>query len=122
MAAPIASGDPAITLSEFSNALSDSGSDEDEEEQRDTAESFRRSPRVRNPKPKYRDFEVDLPASLVIEAMNTLMEPQTVQEALDAPDAGKWIGALEKEYKDLMRNNTWELVERPKGKKVLSSK
>ncbi|OWZ05759.1 hypothetical protein PHMEG_00022087 [Phytophthora megakarya] len=48
------------------------------------------------------------------------MEPQTVKEALDAPDAAKWIEALKKEYKDLMRNNTWELVERPKGKKVLS--
>ncbi|POM72295.1 Hypothetical protein PHPALM_11012 [Phytophthora palmivora] len=51
-----------------------------------------------------------------------LMEPQSVQEALPAPDAEKWKKALEKEYKDLMRNNTWELVERPKNEKVLTSK
>uniref|UniRef100_H3H3Z1 Reverse transcriptase Ty1/copia-type domain-containing protein n=1 Tax=Phytophthora ramorum TaxID=164328 RepID=H3H3Z1_PHYRM len=122
MAVPIASGDPQIPMSGVAHALGDSGSDEDEEEERDTAESFRRSTRVRHPNPKYRDFEVDLPASLVIEAVNSLMEPQTVQEALIAPDAGKWIEALEKEYIDLMRNNMWELVERPKGKKVLSMK
>ncbi|OWZ04704.1 Methylmalonate-semialdehyde dehydrogenase [Phytophthora megakarya] len=32
------------------------------------------------------------------------MEPQTVEEALNAPDADKWKEALEKEYSDLMRN------------------
>ncbi|GMF24220.1 unnamed protein product [Phytophthora fragariaefolia] len=122
MAIPIASGYHQVPIDEVANALSDSGSDEDEEEERDTAESFRRSTRVRHSNPKYADFEVDLPASLVIEAVNALMESQTVQEALNAPDADKWIEALEKEWKDLMRNNTWELVERPKGKKVLSSK
>ncbi|GMF23407.1 unnamed protein product [Phytophthora fragariaefolia] len=122
MAVPIASGDHQIPIDEVANALSDNGSDEDEEEERDTTESFRRSTRVRHSNPKYADFEVDLPASLGIEAVNALMEPQTVQEALNAPDADKWIEALEKEWKDLMRNNTWELVERPKGKTVLSSK
>ena len=38
------------------------------------------------------------------------------------PDSNEWIKALEKEYNDLMRNNAWELMERPKGKMILSSK
>ncbi|KAE8959622.1 hypothetical protein PR003_g32125 [Phytophthora rubi] len=50
------------------------------------------------------------------------MEPQSVDEAMQGPDAEKWIEALEKEYYDLMRNNAWVLVERPKGKKILGSK
>jgi hypothetical protein len=37
------------------------------------------------------------------------MEPQTVQQALDATEAGKWIEALEKECKVLMRDNTCAL-------------
>ncbi|GMF23102.1 unnamed protein product [Phytophthora fragariaefolia] len=51
------------------------------------------------------------------------MDPETVDDALSGPDAKKWIEALEKEYGgDLMRNNIWELVERPKDKKVLTGK
>ncbi|GMF30505.1 unnamed protein product [Phytophthora fragariaefolia] len=122
MAVPIASGDHQIPIDEVANALSDSGSDEDEEEECDTAESIRRLTSARHSNPTYADFEVDLPARLVIEAVNALMEPQTVQEALKSPDADKRIEALEREWKDLMRNNTWELVERPKGKNVLSRK
>ncbi|KAE8906575.1 hypothetical protein PF007_g21338 [Phytophthora fragariae] len=122
MPVPIASGDRAVSMTEVAKALSDSGSDEDEEELSDTTESFRRSTRVRRPNPKYQDYEVDLPLSLVIEAVNALMEPQTIDEALSGPDADKWIEALEKEHGDLMRNNTWELVERPKDKKVLTGK
>ncbi|POM59444.1 Retrotransposon Tca5 Polyprotein [Phytophthora palmivora] len=64
------------------------------------------------------DYEVDIPASLVIEAVNLLLEPQSVQEALNSPDSAQWKEAMEKEYVDLMRNNTWELVELPKGKKM----
>ncbi|GMF40654.1 unnamed protein product [Phytophthora fragariaefolia] len=86
------------------------------------ATSFRRSTRIRRPNVRLQDYEIEIPASLVIEAVNALMEPQTVDEALQGPDAAKWIEALEKEYYDLMRNNAWVLVERPKGKKILGSK
>ncbi|KAE8903564.1 hypothetical protein PF005_g12945 [Phytophthora fragariae] len=56
---PIAAGDPAIPISDVAEILNDSGSDEDEEEQCDTAESFRRSTRVRYPnipEPKVQRF------------------------------------------------------------------
>ncbi|GMF18004.1 unnamed protein product [Phytophthora fragariaefolia] len=79
MAVPIALEDHQTLMREVANALSDNGIDEDNAKERKTAESFRRSTRVRLPNPIYRDFEVDLPASLGIEAVNALMEPQTVQ-------------------------------------------
>lgn len=118
---PIAIGDPSSPVDKVDDAIRDSES-EDDVMMNDTTESFRRSHRTRWPSSRYKDFEVELPLSLMIEAVNSIMEPQTLEEALAAPDADQWIQALKKEYGDLMRNNTWELVERPKGKKVLTSR
>ncbi|GMF24868.1 unnamed protein product [Phytophthora fragariaefolia] len=125
-------GDPADLLGRFTTYegfIDDDSEDEDDDEAdgwRDEASraatSFRRSTRIRRPNVRLQDYEIEIPASLVIEAVNVLMEPQTVDEALQGPDAEKWIDALEKEYYDLMRNNAWVLVERPNGKKILGSK
>ncbi|OWZ01585.1 hypothetical protein PHMEG_00026993 [Phytophthora megakarya] len=53
---------------------------------------------------------------MIIEDVNTVMEPQTVKKVLVAPDAVVWIEILEKEHMDLMRNGTWEQVKRPMDK------
>ena len=79
-------GDPAFLMKMAPDTLGDSGS---ETEASDMAESFRRSRRVRKPNTRLQDFEVELPPSLVVEAINTVMEPQTVQQALMEPDADK---------------------------------
>ncbi|KAE9282446.1 hypothetical protein PF008_g27639 [Phytophthora fragariae] len=124
-------GDPADLLgrlSTYAGFIDNDSEDDDDEadgwrgEASRAATSFRRSTRIRRPNVRLQDYEVEIPASLVIEAVNVLMEPQSVDEALQGPDAEKWIEALEKEYYDLMRNNAWVLVERPKGKKILGSK
>ncbi|CAI5716675.1 unnamed protein product [Peronospora effusa] len=60
--------------------------------------------------------------ALVIQAVNELLEPMSVTEALSAPDAKQWIKALETEYHELMRNHVWELVDRPSGVKILKNK
>lgn len=65
---------------------------------------------------------MDIPASLVIQSVNELLEPVSVEEALSAPDAKKWIEALDNEYKEQIRNHVWELVDRPPGVKVLKNK
>ncbi|KAE8996351.1 hypothetical protein PR003_g4091 [Phytophthora rubi] len=95
--APIAFGEPASSMDEVADAISDSGS-EDDVEMNDTAESFRRSTRTRWPNSRYRDYEVELPMSLVIETVNSLMDPETVDNAFSGPDAEKWVEVLEKEY------------------------
>ncbi|KAG3179687.1 hypothetical protein PC128_g15824 [Phytophthora cactorum] len=84
--------------------------------------SFRWSTRARRPNVRLQDYEIEIPAGLVVEAVNELMEPQSVEEALQGPGADKWEEALKKEHADLIRNSTWVLVERPKGKKILTSK
>ncbi len=46
-------------------------------------------------------------------------EPRTIQQALDAPVKKKWKTALESEYSSLMKNEAWDLVELPQGRKPI---
>ncbi|OWZ03494.1 hypothetical protein PHMEG_00024766 [Phytophthora megakarya] len=60
------------------------------------------STRVRRPNVRLHDYEVEIAANLIVQAANELLEPTSIPEALSAPDAKKWIAALETEYKELM--------------------
>ena len=84
--------------------------------------SLRRSTRERRQSCRLRGCAVSLPMSLVIQAVNALTEPTSVNEALASSDCEQWVGALECEFDSLMRNKTWDLVPRPRGVKVLTSK
>ncbi|CAI5728216.1 unnamed protein product [Peronospora farinosa] len=88
----------------------------------DPEAAFRRSTRVRRQNVRLSDYELNISAALVIQAVNELLEPMSVTEALSAPDAKQWIKALETEYGELMRNHVWELVDRPSGVKILKNK
>ena len=46
----------------------------------------------------------------------------TSSEALDGPFKNKWHQAMTEEVSSLLKNGTWELVPRPKNRKVISSK
>ncbi|KAE9001680.1 hypothetical protein PR002_g17848 [Phytophthora rubi] len=119
----IASGDSVRScLSSVGDNLSGNESDEDNDEDNGLGASFRRSTRIRHPNVRLADYEIELPASLVIQAVNAILEPTSVEAALEAPDAEKWVEALNTEFAELLRNNTWELVERPADAKVLTSK
>ena len=45
--------------------------------------------------------------------------PNNLQDTLDNP---KWKVAMAEEMKALQKNDTWELVELPKGKKTIGCK
>ena len=49
-------------------------------------------------------------------------EPRNRKEALQRPDATKWIDAMQDEYNSLMKNKTWEVVDDPKDQHVISSR
>jgi len=51
-----------------------------------------------------------------------LIEPNWLTEALSSPEASKWLDAATDEYNSLIANNTWELVELPKGRKPITCK
>ena len=44
------------------------------------------------------------------------LDPQSFKEASGIP---KWDKAMEEEYNSFMKNNTWDLVPLPKGRKVV---
>ena len=48
--------------------------------------------------------------------------PQSVQEAVNGPQADQWIEAMDKEYAALVENGTFELTDLPKGQKAIGSK
>lgn len=49
-------------------------------------------------------------------------DPSSVKEALESPDTPHWQTAMDKEYKSLVDNHTWELTDLPPNKSVISSK
>ena len=48
--------------------------------------------------------------------------PESVQEALQGPQREKWQQVMNSEMESLRENGVYELVDRPKGKKVVKSK
>lgn len=51
-----------------------------------------------------------------------LKEPQSYEEALKSPQADLWREAMNDEFKSLLENGTWELVECPPGVKPVPMK
>ncbi|KAM1333941.1 hypothetical protein ACFX2F_009916 [Malus domestica] len=49
-------------------------------------------------------------------------EPETYEEARAHNDNDKWMKAMELEMDSLLKNDTYELVELPKGRKALKNK
>src|SRR5437762_7702582 len=50
-------------------------------------------------------------------------EPTTMQEAINHPTRGKqWEKAIRDEYESLIKNHTWDLVRRPKGRRIVTNK
>ncbi|CAI7824058.1 unnamed protein product [Closterium sp. NIES-53] len=49
-------------------------------------------------------------------------EPATLKEALESSDAEEWKKAMESELKSIEKNDTWELVVLPEGRKAITSK
>ena len=49
-------------------------------------------------------------------------DPLSHLQALSSPDSVAWNKAMDQEYSALIRNNTWELVSKPPGKRVIGVK
>lgn len=56
---------------------------------------------------------------ILLASLSTLKEPCTYEEAIMEP---AWQDAMQKEFNVLERNNTWELVKLPQGKKPITCK
>lgn len=48
------------------------------------------------------------------------MEPNSYKEAMESEETCKWYLAMEQEMLSLRKNHTWELVEKPRDKRVVT--
>lgn len=75
----------------------------------------RRSERI--PKPKiWNDFVTYVATARLND------DPQSIEDALSRPDAHLWKHAISEEYNSILRNDTWELVDLPAGRKAIANK
>ena len=49
-------------------------------------------------------------------------EPNSFKEAINCPNKFKWLEAMNNEFNSLLRQNTWQLVSLPKGRKALKGR
>lgn len=49
-------------------------------------------------------------------------EPQSLKEALSSHDCEKWKQAMKEEFDSILKNETWEVVDLPNGKKPIGCK
>lgn len=49
-------------------------------------------------------------------------EPESYQDAVNGDDSKKWKNAMQEEFNSLIKNDTWELVERPGACKIVDNK
>jgi len=78
---------------------------------------------VSNEEPRYparRRAEKQFPDYVVYHVQQK--EPITVKEALTGKESEKWYKAMREEYDSILKNQTWELVDLPKGKKAIDCK
>ena len=58
----------------------------------------------------------------VPEPEEVLMAEIPVKEAVSGPDAGSWFHAMADEVKSILKNDTWQLVERSGNRQVIGSR
>lgn len=85
------------------------------------AEATRRSQRTRKPPARLNDY-----LCVVAYALNTecFVEdvPESIEELQKLEDWPEWKVAVKEELRSLAENDTWELVDLPKGRKVVDNK
>jgi hypothetical protein len=78
-------------------------------------QELRRTTRVSRPTQRYSP-------SLCYALFTDAGEPESFQEAVDCFEKSKWLEAMKDEMNSLHLNETWDLVELPKGKKALKNR
>lgn len=53
-----------------------------------------------------------------VDQINAIIEPKTVEEAIDSEYKEQWKQAMNKEFKSLIDNQTWTLCKLPEGRKA----
>ncbi|KRX69779.1 Retrovirus-related Pol polyprotein from transposon TNT 1-94 [Trichinella sp. T6] len=79
-----------------------------------------RSGRRGRPKKVYQKKEVQLVPCEDVASIAVMNDPKSVAEALSCHESKEWFEAMKREYEALVKNNTWEIVNRPQRQKVIT--
>jgi len=100
----------------FFDEAFDSDDSEDTGEDDETREPIQEEPDDET-EPRY-----NLRNRRVEESHLILNEPSSLKGAMQSPDSKNRIKAAEDEFNSLIKNDTWELVQLPEGKRAITSK
>ena len=81
-----------------------------------------RSRRTIKPPQRYAEVDIMAYALNVVEVIEAGEEPSTYKEVISCMDLEKWLVAEHKKMKSLHKNEIWELVKLPEGKKAIRCK
>ena len=93
---------------------SDSAAEEESKDEEPQTPAVRRSVRERRQPERYS------PSAFALSVTND--DPRTVKEAVDSEDGKLWKEAMVDEMASLHKNEAWDLVELPVGRKPIGSK
>ncbi|KRY44405.1 Retrovirus-related Pol polyprotein from transposon TNT 1-94 [Trichinella britovi] len=79
-----------------------------------------RSGRRGRPKKVYQKEEVQSVPCEDVASIAVMNDPKSVAEALSCHESKEWLEAMKREYEALVKNNTWEIVNRPQRQKVIT--
>ena len=81
-----------------------------------------RERRIPKPNRKFAQADLICYALTTAEEIEGSTEPRNFKEAHESEERQLWLHAMEEELEALRKNNTWRLVELPKGQKVVGCK
>ena len=103
----------------------ESEKEESDQEMEEQPEPLRRSQRVSRPPVRYGIDEftntANVTSHIAYQAVK-IVEPNTIDDALNSDHSQEWKKAADLEYSSLMENQTWSLVKLPKGHNVVGCK
>ena len=116
-AGTLGSDNTVIQVNEHSSEIvSDQSPMEDDAE----VTELRRSTRTKTAPIWHTNFHMD--SNVVYCLLTEDGEPSTFQEAVGGSDAYQWIAAMQEEIEALHKNQTWDLVQLPSGRKSIGNK
>ncbi|KAE8680647.1 hypothetical protein F3Y22_tig00111372pilonHSYRG00031 [Hibiscus syriacus] len=93
---------------------------DEQEPESSEAPTTRQSYRVRRRPNWHSDYVIEGNIAYCLLTKNN--EPSTYQEAINSSDASLWMMAMQEEIEALHKNNTWDLVPLPQGRKPIGNK
>lgn len=112
---------------EFGNIEEANGTDEAVEEQEDVFESAEENEEPAEELRRSTRSNFGVPPSRFNNYIQAIQqseekEPKSYEETMKSKENGQWKAAMQEELKSIQQNDTWDLVDLPKGRKAIGSK